>query len=109
MDKFFIQTQHKGILMITNNMILQANGFYVFKHDSTTHHCHQDWDFTSSNANIENCIKVKDHKILWKVIGSRMPKLKLNKTLKAMTNLEDFKQEKYMKSCMCRVLVSWNE
>ena len=38
-----------------------------------------------------------------------MPKLKLNKTLKAMTNLEDFKQEKYMKSCMCRVLVSWNE
>ena len=38
MDKFFIQTQHKGILMITNNMILQANGFYVFKHDLTTHH-----------------------------------------------------------------------
>ncbi len=38
MDKFFIQTQHKGILMITNNMILQANGFYVFKHDSTIHH-----------------------------------------------------------------------
>ncbi len=47
--------------------------------------------------------------MLWKAKCSRKLKSKLKNTLKAMTKLEDFKQEESMKSCMCHVLVSWGE